>query len=164
MISHDMEDGRFNLRSVAVILRHNAVLIHRAEKDDFWALPGGRVDPFETTAHTLEREMEEEIGCTIHVKRLLWIVENFFSYENTPFHEIAFYHLATLSEPVPRLPQAPKLEQPTFDGWESGDVRLIFEWAPLDSLDRLPLYPSFLRAGLQCLPQATQHISVFSLT
>lgn len=31
--------------------------------------------------------MKEEIGQTIEVGRLLWVVENFFNLQGTPYHE-----------------------------------------------------------------------------
>ncbi len=154
MISYDFENGRFNLRAVAAIIRDGSVLVHRAETDDFWALPGGRVEPFEPTEETLRREMLEEMGCAVRVERLVWIVENFFQYAGKPHHEIAFYYLASLESPVPE-----KLNQPSFEGWEEDPkVRLLFEWMPLEGLDAIPLYPTFLRKGLARLPEATQHI------
>lgn len=154
MISHDIGGGRFNLRSVAVIIRDGSVLVHRAETDDFWALPGGRVEPFEPTPETLRREMKEEIDCTVSVERLLWIVENFFKHEGKPFHEIAFYHLVTLQDPA-----SERLMQRSFEGWEDiPRVRLLFQWISLDTLDEVPLYPSFLRSGLRKIPGHTQYI------
>jgi ADP-ribose pyrophosphatase YjhB (NUDIX family) len=50
-------------------------------------LPGGRVEALETTSDALRREMKEEIGQTIEVGRLLWVVENFFNLQGTPYHE-----------------------------------------------------------------------------
>jgi len=49
MICFDTEHGRFNFRSVAIIIHDAHVLIHRAVADEFWALPGGRVEFFETS-------------------------------------------------------------------------------------------------------------------
>jgi ADP-ribose pyrophosphatase YjhB (NUDIX family) len=154
VISHDIGEGRFNLRAAAVIIRDGSVLVHRAETDDFWALPRGRVELFEPTPETLCREMKEEIDCTVCVERLLWIVENFFKYEDKPFHEIAFYHLVTIQDPAPE-----RLMRPSFEGWEDiPRVRLLFHWISLDTLDDVPLYPSFLRTGLREIPKHTQYI------
>jgi len=44
MICFDTDNGRFNFRSVAVVIQNEHVLIHRAVEYDFWALPGGRVE------------------------------------------------------------------------------------------------------------------------
>ncbi len=49
MICFDTGNGRFNFRSVAVIIQNDHILIHRAVEDNFWALPGGRVELFENS-------------------------------------------------------------------------------------------------------------------
>lgn len=38
------------------------MLLHKAEDDDFWALPGGRSQPLEPATATLRREMVDERG------------------------------------------------------------------------------------------------------
>jgi 8-oxo-dGTP diphosphatase len=40
-----------------------------------WSLPGGRVEPGETAAEALVREMEEETGLTVEPGRLIGTVE-----------------------------------------------------------------------------------------
>jgi hypothetical protein len=44
-----------------------------------------------------------------------------------------------------------------FVGDEEG-LRLIFKWHPLDELEKITLYPTFLRKGLNSIPQITEHI------
>ncbi len=41
MISFDHPKGRFSHRTVGVIIQGGRVLLHRAEDEDFWTLPGG---------------------------------------------------------------------------------------------------------------------------
>jgi hypothetical protein len=60
MISFDAGTHRFNLRAAAVIFQGAYVLQHRVDGDDFWSLPGGRVEPGEDAAKTAIREMLEE--------------------------------------------------------------------------------------------------------
>jgi hypothetical protein len=38
------------------------------------------------------------------------------------------------------------------------DWQLTFAWLPLAELDRFQVYPSFLRKGLQTIPEYTTHI------
>jgi 8-oxo-dGTP diphosphatase len=53
---------------------HGALLLikrgHEPEKG-LWSLPGGRIEPGETDAEALVREMLEETGLTVEVGRLL---------------------------------------------------------------------------------------------
>jgi len=67
VIVFDVGSVRFNYRAVGVALHGGKVLLHRAEKDPFWALPGGRVELLEAAGDTLRREMQEELGVPIVV-------------------------------------------------------------------------------------------------
>jgi len=143
---------RFHYRAAGVALSGNRVLLHRGEKDDFWSLPGGRVELLEPSEDTLRREMLEELGIEIHVGRLLWVVENFFEYGDESHHELGLYFLMMLPQDSPLYWQS----EP-FIGDEEG-IKLIFSWHQLDELDKIALYPTFLRDALRSLPEATLHI------
>ena len=47
--------------------------------------------------------------------------------------------------------------RPRFRGIE-GALGLFFHWFPVDELETMRLYPSFLRTALRDLPQTVQHI------
>jgi hypothetical protein len=98
--------------------------------------------------------MIEELDVEIEIVRLLWVVENFFTYAGKQYHELAFYFLM-------QFPSGCKyLESPgPFRGEEEG-VELIFQWFPRQPavLSGLPLLPSFLQTTLQELPESVQHI------
>ncbi len=153
------EDEHFKLRVCAIAFNEGKVLIHRAEKDDFWALPGGHVEMMEPTDVTLKREMKEELGTDVEINRLVWIGENFFDDRGYRFHEVCFYYLIDISEDSEIL----KIDE-SFYGEEDeyefmGDkIKLIFKWYPIDELDELRLYPSFLREELKDMPESTEHI------
>lgn len=153
MISFRTDEGRFNYRVVAVALHREHVLVQRAVHDDFWALPGGRCELLEPAATTIKREMREELRVDADAQRLLWIVENFFTFEGVPFHEIAFYFLTSFA------PDAYLYHSDgPFDGIEDGEIPLIFKWHALDDLDNIALYPTFLRQGLKSIPEHTTHV------
>lgn len=156
MICFDTNEGRFNLRSVAVIIQDGNVLIHRAEADDFWALPGGRVEFFETSEEAVVRELKEELGLNGEVVRLLWFSENFFQNNSTKCHEFACYFLVTT---VGNMYIEPEVD---FLGIET-DVYLIFRWIPLSEIDKYELYPKFLEGGLNNLPEVTEYIRINEL-
>ena len=152
MIAFTRNGQCFNYRVVGAAFRPGAVLLHRADRDPFWSLPGGRGELGEASPATLVREMEEELGETVSVGRLLWAVENFFHYDGMPYHEIAFYHLMHFR---PEAPIAVAREDwPARDG----DVALTFRWTPLEALADLYLVPSFLRQGLLVPPEHPVHV------
>lgn len=153
MIRFDEGMRRFNYRVVAVAMHDGSVLLHRADHEPFWTLPGGRAEHGETAEETVKREMREELETDVDVVRLLWFVENFFGYEGLSYHEIALYFLIRFPEnSLPRTSAA-------FDRTDAG-VLLRFKWHPVqaDLLVQLPLLPAFLPQALTDLPTSVVHI------
>src|SRR5688500_10937505 len=72
---------RFAFRVGGLAIHKDNVLLHRADFDDFWALPGGGCEFFEESHVALKRELTEELNASVKVGRLLWVVENFFEYD-----------------------------------------------------------------------------------
>lgn len=152
MITFDQGKARFNHRVAGIALNGDRVLIHRAEMDDFWSLPGGRVSMLESTADALKREMQEELGVEIYIERLVWVVENFFEHDGRDYHELAFYYLMAF----PHGSYLYDRGEP-FSRDEEG-IKLIFRWRRLDELGEIPLYPSFLQEKLSAIPETIEHI------
>lgn len=141
-----------HLRVAAVLVVDGHVLLHRAEWEWFWSLPGGRLEPMELSRPALRRELAEEIGADVEVGRLIWIVENLFTLDGTDYQEVGFYYECTAA-----AGPAGDHSVGQFDGAEP-DVRLIYRWFPLDELDHVPLFPEFLRSGLQDVPAMLTHV------
>jgi 8-oxo-dGTP pyrophosphatase MutT (NUDIX family) len=151
MITFDEDHIRFTNRIVGIAFDRDRVLLHRTDDMNFWALPGGRAELLESSPQTLIREMQEEIGVTVQVDRLLWVVENLFVHMGWSHHELGLYFLMHLPA------DSPLRALQRFDGHEGKQI-VIFEWHPLETLDGLPLYPQFLRTGLKALPATTTHM------
>jgi len=129
-------------------------LLHQAEGDDFWVLPGGRAEFGEPAEQTLKREIREELDIDVEILRLLWIVENFFRYANKRYHEIALYFLMRLPASCRYL-----IEPGPFESEDAG-TPLTFRWFPRrpEVLTALPLLPAFLCRELRKLPESAQHV------
>ena len=141
-----------NYRVAGVCIHDGHVLLHRDDKDDFWVMPGGRPRLFESSLDALVREMKEEITTDVKVLRLLWVVENFFEHAGEQWHEIAFYYQMSLPEDSPYRDVG--LD---FTGQE-GDVTFLFHWFPIDEIERVLLYPTFLKTALGALPDYPVHV------
>lgn len=152
MITFAQGSTRFTYRVVGVAIEDGRVLLHQAEGDDFWAMPGGRGELLEPAAATLRREMLEELGIEVEVMGLLWLVENFFQYNEFDYHELGLYFLMRVPASWPH-----RAETGPFQGDEHG-IKLIFQWFPLDALPEMRVYPSFLADGVRNLPSSPQHI------
>jgi ADP-ribose pyrophosphatase YjhB (NUDIX family) len=153
VIRFDQGTRRFNYRVVGVAIHDNAVLLHRADHDPFWTLPGGRAEHGETAEETITREMREELATTVDVVRLVWLVESFFDYEGLSYHEIALYFLIALP------PGSAPLTADTFDSADASSPTR-FRWFGIEPerLARLPLLPAFLPRGLANLPTSVVHL------
>lgn len=146
-ISYERNNNMFNFRVAGIVMDAGRVLLHKAGQDDFWNLPGGRVEMNEATEAAIVREMMEELGIYVEVQRLAFVSEDFFDYEGQKFHEIGFYYVIA-------LPEAHKLySQIEFKGLEDNG-KLTFRWFSLDELEHMEVYPVFLKKELHNLHDA----------
>ncbi|MFO6424013.1 NUDIX hydrolase [Motilimonas sp. KMU-193] len=152
MLNFTRDGHCFNFRSAAVIIEQGHVLIHQGINDDFWTLPGGRVEFLESAQETVTRELMEELGIVSEVIRPLWLVENFFVDGELKYHELGHYFLTQLKPDIP------------FDindnlvCIERGG-RLRFRWCKLSEIAKVNLYPTFLKQGLLDLPQTPEYFT-----
>ena len=153
MIQFDAPEGRFLYRAVAVIVRGDEVLLQQFEGQDFWCLPGGRIDLLEPAEEGVLREVLEELGVEGRVERLLWIAENFFEFRGLRYHESGMYFLVALPEGCDVYRAAAPWTAYELDG-----TGMLFQWHRLSELDPVPLKPSFLKTALRDLPEATTYV------
>ncbi len=142
MISVHLNGQRFQVRAAAIVIHAGYLLVHRAPGDDYWALPGGRVEVGEEASVTVVREMMEELGEEVACHQLLHVAENFFDLVGQRNHEIGFYYLASLPEASRYLDKTQ-----TYWGMEA-QVKLEFRWVALRELAAINLRPTFLQDSL----------------
>lgn len=157
MLTFDQGVRRFSCRVIGVWIDEGHVLLHRGIDDDFWSMPGGRGEMLEFSVDSVRREFQEELGVDVQVERLLWVVENFFNHIERHFHELSFYYKVS-TENVLEVQDKSKIHACIEDGSD-----LIYQWFPLSELERVELYPPFLRTGLQQLPENVQHVMLDEL-
>jgi 8-oxo-dGTP diphosphatase len=71
-VGHDL----LLLPGVAAVIKNDRgqVLVHRRADNGQWSLPAGAIDPGETPAQAVEREVREETGLAARATRVLGIV------------------------------------------------------------------------------------------
>jgi ADP-ribose pyrophosphatase YjhB (NUDIX family) len=151
MISVHLHGQRFQVRAAAIVLHSGHLLVHRAPGDEYWALPGGRVEVGEEASATIVREMREELGEDVECGQLLHIAENFFDLTGQRNHEVGFYFIVSLAETSGYLNKARN-----YCGIE-GHVNLEFRWFPISELASINLRPTFLRVSLVAKPLVFSH-------
>lgn len=154
MITFAGHGTRFTYRVAAIFVHNGRVLFQHAPEEHFWFLPGGRAELGESSIESIRREIREELGVEPHIERLLFVNENFFTFQGEPHQELGLYFLLS-------LPSDNALYQTadTFTREESSEQLLLtYHWLPVEELETLPVYPVFLRKALRSLPEETKHI------
>lgn len=150
MLSFQKGNSQFNFRSIALLIEDDHILIQKDMKDDFWALPGGRVEFFENSGDTVVREILEELGWKVQVVRPIWFIENFFQIGKTNFHEVSTIYLMKILD---YNEYNPNIE---FKGLED---HLTFKWSDISTLNDINLKPKELKSKISNLPNNIEFIT-----
>ena len=105
----------------------------------FYRPPGGGIDFGETSEQALRREFREELAVELADVDYLGGLENVFTYEGRPGHEIVLVHRI-------ELPDEPRFSGDAVAGEESDGATYTARWLPLAEVrDRSAiLYPTGL--------------------
>lgn len=92
--------------AAAVVERDGAVLLTRrlrgSHLEGLWEFPGGKLDPGETLAQCLRREMREELAVDVEVGDPVLVTTHAYPEKIVELH---FFECRLLGEPVPQLRQ-----------------------------------------------------------
>lgn len=102
----------FNVRVTGVLIEKKKVLLVKQKLDERnWSLPGGRLENYENIEEGLLREMKEETGLTVKIKRFLYLTEKLEA--SPPLIHLTF--LLERTEGEISLPTNEFDENPIFD-------------------------------------------------
>ncbi|MCR4734820.1 MAG: NUDIX domain-containing protein [Treponema sp.] len=135
-----VNDKWFRLRTGAIIIEDNSLLLVKSTTSKYFYSVGGGVHMNEKTEDCVIREVKEETGVDYQVDRLAVICENFFKeaalgYDPLYCHTIEFYYLMKS-----RGKKDAKCE--TY-GWNNAKEEI--SWISLDQLAQTDVKPEFLR-------------------
>jgi ADP-ribose pyrophosphatase YjhB (NUDIX family) len=115
-----------SIRVRGVIVRDDgAVLMDRTHHDDrpvFYWLPGGGLEPGETSEQCLQRELMEEAALEVEVGRLLYLSENIFTESGDYRHEVILYRLAAVRGGPHGTPTDPRMHEWHRPGEQPGPL------------------------------------------
>lgn len=147
-----MRSGRIRVLALGIIWKGNQILVckgHDEVKDQVFYRPlGGGIEFGEPGHVALAREMREELGAEITIPRYLGTVENLFTYNGAPGHEIIRLYETAFADPA-------FYEQEQIPLIEDDGTRYTAVWMPLGvfAAGGPPLYPDGLPAFLARAPR-----------
>jgi ADP-ribose pyrophosphatase YjhB (NUDIX family) len=62
--------------SAVVVDNAGRILLHRRTDNQYWSIPGGAMQPGESIAETVVREVREETGIEVEVQKILGVYSN----------------------------------------------------------------------------------------
>jgi 8-oxo-dGTP pyrophosphatase MutT (NUDIX family) len=135
-----MKPGKIRMLALCAIRRGEAVLVQeghdRVKGQTFYRLPGGGVEFGEYGREAAARELREELGAAITNVRYLGMLENIFTFEGQPGHEVALIYAAAFADPE-------MYTHEHFTGHEANGAIIPMKWMPLAGFraGAAPLYP-----------------------
>ena len=147
------ENNWFRYRAAAIIVEDGCVLFAGNEVDDYYYSIGGGVHMNETAEEAVVREVLEETGVEYEVERLAVIHENFFegvggTLGDLKCHELAFYFKM----------KSRGTKELHSNSYTCGNVKESMHWIPIEDLDKVRAFPTFLQEYLKKEQKKIVHI------
>lgn len=128
----------------AIIIKNDKVVLTKNidKEGEFYLLPGGGQDKFETMHEALKRECLEEINVNVEVNELFLIREYIggnheFAEFDSEVHQIEYMFLCDIID-----------EENLGNGIIPDSMQIGVSWISLDMLPEIRLYPSVLKKKL----------------
>ncbi len=145
-ISVKTSNGYFSLRSAALIMDKNQLLVAKSDRYDCFYTVGGGVSENETTEQAVIREVQEETGYRMEIERLVFVQERFYKIEDSNHHEIVFFYLMK------------NVDVEIGNGACTDQRNEHLHWLQIGELENVNLVPAFLKTVLKNIPEGMTHI------
>lgn len=149
------ESGVFKYRVIGVLIdEDDRLLIQEIVGNDFYCLPGGRVELGESSEEAIAREMSEELGFEVNVERAYFYLENFFKRKDgRTVHEVSLYFKITSKF-------APKEDWELVENDKGVLKTLKYKWVKISDLEKYDIRPPFIKEKLLNLSKNFEHIII----
>lgn len=133
------------IRPIAICLfRHGDRILVGEDRDPakdetFYRPLGGGIEFGESSRDAVEREISEEMGLEVDNLRYLFAIENIFTFNGAPGHEIVMVYDGEFAD-------SSVYDKPELECCESNNLSFRAVWKRLDEFGegKPPLYPSGL--------------------
>lgn len=132
----------FGIRVGAIVARDGALLLVRHQKPDrdpYWVLPGGRLEPGETIPECAEREISEETGLSARFSGVLYVSEFLRKGRHTVDITVRMTPEGNEEAELGSDPEVAPCSEPTLR-----ELR----WVETDELQEIELLPAPIKARL----------------
>ena len=124
VITLQEEGKRFGARVGAVIYNEDKTkILIENQRNKRYMFPGGRIDVYEDSKASIERELIEELNLKADLN-LKYILELFIKSSKAKYHEIGFYFVTKINENL------------IENNFKSLDGDSYFIWVPIKDLDK----------------------------
>ena len=145
-LSFKTMNGIFTLRSAALVINDNHILIAKSDNFDCFYTIGGSVWENESSENAVVRELYEETGYHFEVDRLVFIQERFFNAKSTCHQEVVLFYLMKPAD----------IDLPNGINTDLPNEHLY--WIPIEKLEQINLVPAFLKTATKNIPDEIKHI------
>ena len=139
-------EGIFSLRTAALIIKDNCLLLAKSDNFDCYYTVGGGIQSGESSEQAVLREVCEETGKCLEIARLVFVQERFYHVGGENHHEVVFFYLMQ------------NADSDILTGEVTDQQNEHLHWIPLDKLEQINLVPPFLKTEVTRLPQEVRHI------
>ena len=139
-------NGEFSLRSAALIMDDNRLLVAKSDNFDCFYTLGGGIRENETSDKAVVRELYEETGYHFEIDRLVFVQERFYTVENVCHHEVVFFYLMK------------NIDAELSNGISTDQPNERLYWLPIEDLENINLVPAFLKTAVKNLPSEITRI------
>jgi 8-oxo-dGTP diphosphatase len=132
----------FGIRVGTVAARDGALLLVRHQKPDrdpYWVLPGGRLEPGETIPECAEREISEETGLSARFSGVLYLSEFITEGRHTVDITVRMTPAGNEEAELGRDPEVAPGSEPTLR-----ELR----WVEVEELGEVELLPTWIKARI----------------
>lgn len=136
----DKSGKHFKFRVCGILTANGKYLAVKIANNKFYCFPGGHAEIGEDTITAVKREMQEELGFPIVVKKLACIAQNLFT---TPkgelMHEFSYYYIVEAEDPLKINPNDYELVE-----CDKGEYKTLrFKWLTKDEMRTEDFRPGF---------------------
>jgi ADP-ribose pyrophosphatase YjhB (NUDIX family) len=142
------DEGAFKLRTAALIIEGDRILLCGVDSMVGWFLPGGKIKFGESSSSALARELREELKIDCEIKSAMLVVESIRAELDVIHQEVCFYHNVAWPAGLDReAVHALAADEHTFT------------WVRLDQLATINFYPPEILPYLAHPDSRLRHVS-----